>query len=80
MKPKMSDDIMKVMHQNQEALFKALSEGMCGCISCIDRNGYIPYHMVVCPKCGNKRCPKASNCAMICTSSNEPGQPGSVYT
>jgi len=35
--------------------------------------------MIVCPTCGNKRCPKASNHDLICTNSNEPGQPGSVY-
>lgn len=35
--------------------------------------------MVVCPECGNKRCPKATNHANACTGSNEPGQPGSRY-
>lgn len=36
--------------------------------------------MIVCPECGNKRCPKATNHINECTNSNEPGQPGSVYT
>lgn len=35
--------------------------------------------MIVCPTCGNKRCPKASDHRLACTGSNEPGQPGSVY-
>jgi hypothetical protein len=34
---------------------------------------------IVCPECGNKRCPKASDHNFACTGSNEPGQPGSVY-
>jgi hypothetical protein len=36
--------------------------------------------MVVCPICGNKRCPHATDPALPCTGSNEPGQPGSIYT
>jgi hypothetical protein len=35
--------------------------------------------MILCPICGCKRCPKASNCALECTDSNKPGQTGSVY-
>lgn len=33
----------------------------------------------VCPQCGNKRCPKATDHRNTCTNSNEPGQKGSVY-
>lgn len=36
--------------------------------------------MVTCPSCGNKRCPKASDHNLACTNSNEPGQPGSIYS
>jgi len=36
--------------------------------------------MILCPTCGNKRCPKASDHRLDCTDSNESGQPGSVYT
>jgi hypothetical protein len=39
----------------------------------------ISYQMILCPTCGNKRCPKASDHDLACTNSNEPGQPGSVY-
>lgn len=35
--------------------------------------------MILCPKCGNKRCPHASDHRLECTGSNEPGQHGSVY-
>jgi len=35
--------------------------------------------MVVCPVCGNKRCPHANDHRNACTGSNEPGQPGSAY-
>ncbi|HIC8898354.1 hypothetical protein LWT81_16575 [Enterobacter hormaechei] len=34
---------------------------------------------VVCPDCGNKRCPHANDHRNSCTGSNEPGQEGSAY-
>ena len=34
---------------------------------------------VVCPDCGNKRCPRANDHRNACTGSNEPGQGGSAY-
>lgn len=34
---------------------------------------------VVCPDCGNKRCPHANDHNNACTGSNEPGQAGSAY-
>ena len=37
-------------------------------------------YMILCPTCGNKRCPKATDCSESCTGSNEPGQAGSRYT
>ena len=37
------------------------------------------YTMIVCPICGNKRCPHATDHKLACTGSNEPGQPGSWY-
>ena len=36
--------------------------------------------MILCPDCGNKRCPKASDHTLLCTNSNKPNQTGSVYT
>lgn len=35
--------------------------------------------MILCPTCGNKRCPHATNHELACTNSNEPGQAGSAY-
>lgn len=35
--------------------------------------------MILCPLCGCKRCPRASDHDLACTESNEPGQSGSVY-
>jgi hypothetical protein len=34
---------------------------------------------IVCPDCGNKRCPRATHHDRACSGSNEPGQPGSIY-
>lgn len=34
---------------------------------------------VVCPDCGNKRCPRANDHRNACTGSNETGQEGSAY-
>jgi hypothetical protein len=40
-----------------------------------------PFDMpfMACKVCGNKRCPKATDCELNCTNSNEPGQEGSIY-
>jgi len=35
--------------------------------------------MFLCPQCGNKRCPRATDHRNACTRSNKPGQPGSIY-
>lgn len=35
--------------------------------------------MILCPKCGNKRCPYANDHSNACTNSNATGQPGSAY-
>lgn len=61
----------------------------CSCHRCVkEKNlveregGFLPLsatRMIVCPKCGNKRCPHASDHDLACTNSNDPGQPGSVY-
>lgn len=42
----------------------------------------LPYaagRMILCPICGNKRCPHATDHNLPYTNSNEPGQKGSVY-
>lgn len=40
---------------------------------------YIGTRMVLCPRCGNKRCPHANDPSNKCTNSNAWGQPGSAY-
>lgn len=37
------------------------------------------FTFIVCPDCGNKRCPRATDHDLECTGSNEPGQNGSRY-
>ncbi len=59
----------------------------CGkCVDCLDiydplkeKFGPLYSRMVLCPTCGNKRCPKAANHNNQCTNSNDPNQLGSYY-
>lgn len=65
----------------------------CMCRTCLDANNIVACispspefqvpatsaMMVLCPACGNKRCPHATNHELPCTNSNKPGQLGSVY-
>jgi hypothetical protein len=50
------------------------------CLQCFrDAGGFLRVRMFLCPTCGNKRCPKATDHRLDCTGSNEPGQQGSYY-
>ena len=58
----------------------------CGCYRCMDMKfdpiTNVPLtvnHFIVCPDCGNKRCPKGTDHTLACTNSNDPGQEGSRY-
>lgn len=64
----------------------------CECRTCLRESGeginhkeiglFIPIEMtrmIVCSKCGNKRCPHANDHRNNCTESNLPGQKGSNY-
>lgn len=44
------------------------------CEKCRTNAGAFPTYMIVCPNCGNKRCPQAIDHRNICTRSNEPNQ------
>lgn len=44
------------------------------------KKGWPTTPMIVCPFCGNKRCPRASWHYNICTGSNESGQEGSIFS
>lgn len=57
----------------------------CHCRKCADELGrmierspdigwWVGPGMIVCPDCGNKRCPQAADHQFWCTGSNEPGQ------
>lgn len=53
----------------------------CTCHTCYPICATDPQSMFMrlCPDCGNKRCPKATNHQHACTNSNDPDQIGSVY-
>lgn len=44
------------------------------CEQCRTDAGAFPFYMILCPDCGNKRCPQAINHRNKCTGSNEPNQ------
>jgi Zn finger protein HypA/HybF involved in hydrogenase expression len=80
-------DVEQQKTQAITALRKALEqpEQECWCHKCNENRlvNNIPFsatRMILCPTCGNKRCPKASDHRLDCTDSNEPNQPGSLYT
>lgn len=65
---------------NWDSIFgKKKLDGNYDCHRCFKENNALVNRMIVCTKCGNKRCPRASDHELDCTGSNEPGQPGSVY-
>jgi len=72
------------MTENAEEL-GLYDEPACWCHKCIEgktTRGGFPLsgtRMILCPACGNKRCPHATNHELACTGSNEPGQKGSSY-
>jgi hypothetical protein len=54
----------------------------CWCFRCLDEPSMGPFNsamrrMILCPQCGNKRCPRATSHDNACSGSNEPGQDGS---
>lgn len=48
----------------------------CWCATCRPVT-LLDSRMVLCPTCGNKRCPRANDHRHDCSGSNLPGQPGS---
>lgn len=56
------------------------AKNRCWCHTCRPITlDYSNMRMVLCPDCGNKRCPKATDHRLACTNSNEAGQEGSIY-
>jgi hypothetical protein len=75
--------LMSLCQEAADALAAPVQEPVtCYCChSCFKASsGMMLDRMILCSECGNKRCPKASDHRLDCTSSNDPGQPGSVYT
>ena len=62
----------KHFRENEETSTK------CWCRTCRPVT-FADSRFVVCPDCGNKRCPRANDHRNSCTGSNEPGQEGSAY-
>lgn len=60
-------------------MLSAAQKPECWCHTCRPVN-LDDMRMVLCPDCGNKRCPRANDHRNACTGSNEPGQAGSDYT
>jgi hypothetical protein len=54
------------------------ASSQCWCHACSTRE-YRISHVILCPACGNKRCPKANDHRNECAGSNATGQPGSAY-
>ena len=50
----------------------------CTCERCMPQD-FMNARMILCAKCGNKRCPHATDHRNACTNSNEPGQKGSSW-
>jgi hypothetical protein len=77
----MSDDTpwLDNFFAKQRAALESKRAGRCCCWRCLEERNESRAFMILCPECGNKRCPKASDHRLTCTDSNEPGQPGSVY-
>lgn len=85
-------ELALAIFENREPVYKELAQPeqepvACECHRCIKENdlreGAFPLsatRMILCPECGNKRCPKASDHRLACTGSNESGQEGSIYT
>lgn len=71
---------------NWDAIFgkkkskESVAKPSCYCYNCNKDHYKLGLtHMIVCPKCGNKRCPQATDHNLNCSNSNDPNQAGSRY-
>lgn len=84
-----SKGLIKTSFAGKSLMMELADNGICNaqCVHCyneqykkIDEN-FRPLIrvMILCKKCGHKRCPHANNHLNQCTNSNETGQKGSSY-
>ena len=85
-KAKVIDDDVLNVYNDERLVSKFDKQSLkCYCYNCnkdrISESGvpYVMTRMILCPTCGNKRCPHSTDHNLACTNSNEPGQPGSRY-
>jgi hypothetical protein len=45
----------------------------------LENKEFVMRPFIACSVCGNKRCPKATDCNLECSGSNDSGQKGSIY-
>lgn len=74
-------DFVKFMIERNFGVDNLVEKSNCWCHTCrpISVSDPESVKMRLCPECGNKRCPKATNHIHACTDSNESGQEGSIY-
>lgn len=74
---------------NEHYVIQEKEDEGCECWTCVNERAdkitdftqrlrYVS-RMIVCPECGNKRCPRATQHDLECHGSNEAGQTGSRY-
>ena len=68
----------QAVHVVPSAVTASAAPAKCWCLTCRPQS-LADMRFVVCPTCGNKRCPKANNHQHECSGSNEPGQKGSAF-
>jgi hypothetical protein len=74
-----------VMPDSWKQDIEDLQDVECHCYNCNKdvktKSGWpvVMTQMIVCPECGNKRCPHATDHNLECSGSNDPGQEGSRY-
>lgn len=68
------DDYLRRLENANQLAPDATPNPDCGCRVCNPR----AWWMVVCDKCGNKRCPRAEDHRFECTGSNAVGQVGKL--
>ena len=78
-KSESKSNLFKQSKMEREMTNDTIKDIGCCCSKCLEVKFKSLSFMVVCQKCGNKRCPHASDHDNECTNSNEPGQKGSAY-